>query len=273
MLNAGFGAGFTVSRGLPTFVVNRFATSGVLSRTLEVYCPASGWQLCNYQAVIGQPHPDPWWFMWAQDSPLQVLGWEQAGGEQSDVVIHALRCCFDDILSDSIEQSWRQLWAMRVDQELPRLPDDASAYVAIHDYFPSEFASFSGSAQQSGRPLLTEVFSTDNPRVFGVMTLLTLVMAVACWRNGQRSLAVLLVAAVATVALNAAVAGSINGVADRQQARIAWLIPFTLWAGVVANILRAAAPRRWSARGLSLPGAVSDGEYSTGRTAAWSSHP
>lgn len=109
VMNWALGAGFTLSRGAPTFMVNRLAAAGVVSQRLETYCPQVGWQLCTSQQVIRQPHTDAgWWFLWGDDSPLRTLGWEQGGGEQSDVVRHALQCCLGSILHANAESSWQQ---------------------------------------------------------------------------------------------------------------------------------------------------------------------
>lgn len=70
VMNWALGAGFTLSRGAPTFMVNRLAAAGVVSQRLETYCPQVGWQLCTSQQVIRQPHTDAgWWFLWGDDSP------------------------------------------------------------------------------------------------------------------------------------------------------------------------------------------------------------
>jgi hypothetical protein len=234
LVSLAFGGGLSVTRGGPSFFLNRLSGGGVLTQVLATYCPDERWQLCAYQDVIAQQHADPWWLLWADDSPLQRIGWEQGGGEQSDVVAHALRCCFPAVLESGLQLSWQQLWQFRAQQDLPVLAPDSSAYKAVQTAFPREFAAFLASDQESGSPVRVEIMSTDDPRVFACFLGLAGMLAVACWALGLRRVAACLLVASVCVVINAFVGAFANGTVDRQQGRIAWMIPLWVFAAGVA---------------------------------------
>lgn len=253
VMNWALGAGFTLSRGAPTFMVNRLAASGVLSQTLATYCPQVGWRLCTSQEVIRQPHADAgWWFLWGDDSPLRTLGWEQGGGEQSDVVRHALRCCLGSILHASAESSWQQLQQFNPSQDLPRLETDASAYNAIRLIYPNEFLAFLTGRQQSGQVIQVRLLPGDDAPVFALFAACAALVAAGCWRRGLARPLLFVVVVLACTLLNAVIVGSLNGADDRQQARVAWLVPASLWAGLLALAQRGASSTRGEVRGRQV---------------------
>ncbi|GAC1318239.1 MAG: hypothetical protein NVSMB2_12840 [Chloroflexota bacterium] len=255
LVNVVLGAGVTVSRGGPTFLVNRLASTGVLSDTLSAYCPGAGWLLCGAQDVIRQPHADPnWWFLWGDDSPLQQIGWEQGGGEQSDIVRHAITCCFARILTSSAEASWQQIQQFSAREDLPRLDGSAGAFNAIRLIYPRDFGAYLTSDQQVGRTPRVELLPGDDLAVYGAFAIAAILVLASCLRRGLRRAAMFLLVALGAVVLNAVISGGVNGPADRQQGRIAWLLPCAVWAGAVA--LTAAGDRHVSAAPGSFRGST-----------------
>lgn len=244
LLNWSMGAGLTISRGGPTFLVNRLAATGVLSDTLDAYCPAAAWTLCDYRDLIRarQSAGDDWWYLWGDDSPLQRLGWEQGGGEQSEIVLRAFECCTERIVWSSIQSSRKQVQQMDPRQDLPRLEDSTSASVAIRSIYPGDVQAYAGSVQQSGQAPLVALFPEHDPAIFGLLAVFALLAASLCWRFGSRPLALVLLSTLFYVVLNAIVVGSLNGVDGRQQGRVAWLVPFWLFVGVLALLAERRIP-------------------------------
>src|SRR5262245_12814027 len=99
----------TLSRGTPTFAVSKLAQDGTLVEVLDAYCGARAWQLCGRRDLIAANRGHEGWFLWGADSPIHELGWEQGGGEQADVALHALRCCWQAGLAVGLRDAWAQL--------------------------------------------------------------------------------------------------------------------------------------------------------------------
>lgn len=139
LVNFSKGGTFVPVRGGPTFVINRFIHSGVLIKTLDRYCGEKKWKFCNHKELFRSKTGTRSWFLWRADSPISELGgWAQAGGEQSEVIGHAFRCCSWFILTTMVDDFVRQLVMINSEGSLRSYDERNSVYRQIRDRYPND---------------------------------------------------------------------------------------------------------------------------------------
>ncbi len=225
-------AGFTISRGGTTILLNRFVAAGVLAETLATYCGEQQWVLCDYQAQLRQPHDQPDWYLWGNDSPIKLVGWDKNEPEQRALLGHAFQCCAARILVTSAAEAWKQFWLSTTGDQITFLGNEWNAVTALARFYPNEVAAFQSSApQRQTRPKLSLLPFPEAPTQFTFLVLCVGLTALAA-RRKESTLALTMGALLLFLALNAALVGALNGASGRYQARIVWLVPY--WTYVAA---------------------------------------
>lgn len=223
----------TLARGGTTVLLNRLVTSGVMTETLDASCGTEDWRLCRYRAILAAPHADKDWYLWASDSPVQEVGWDENVVEQRAIITRALQCCLPRIVQTSVEEAWAQFWLTR-SGGYTYLDDHWNAVQAIREVYPRESDQFTRTVQQSGQTVQILLLPYDEAQSQAVCLGVLLVLLVISLILKNYSLAALVGALLLFLAANAAVVGTFNGAAGRYQGRIAWLTVYVaLLSGVV----------------------------------------
>jgi hypothetical protein len=233
VIHARYGAEFLPSRGLPTFLVSQLAAFGVLSDVLDENCPVMHWKMCQYRDVIAENQTRPGWFLWNPESPISRVGWEQMGGEQSEIVQLGLKCCLITILRASLQHSWSQFWEVRSIRDLPVFDANNATFMQISRNYPDEFAEFMASRQQTPGAVINHALPIGEDLMNRVSFSATTCLAVVLALHGRHRLSAWLLAPVVFAVINAVIMGSTSEVLGRYQGRIVWLIPYFLWVVVV----------------------------------------
>jgi hypothetical protein len=102
-VNMALGTSSGVFRGTDSFLMNRFVDTGVILPVLDHYCDAKDWVSCNYrdEFTLHAGKADGW-FLFNKQSPFRTELGEWSGNEQHDIVVHAFRCCLDDIITTTL---------------------------------------------------------------------------------------------------------------------------------------------------------------------------
>lgn len=238
-------AGITLGRGGTTILLNRFVASGVLSQTLETYCGEQTWILCNYQARLSKTHPQPDWYLWGADSPINQVGWDKNEAEQRALLVSALRCCAARIAMTSAAEAWNQFWRAPSGTHIVALGDEWNVVQAIRRLYPHEVDVFQHSGQQTKKqpPLLLLPWSEESVQWVGLALLLAL-LAFSIYQK-ETKLVFLIGALLVFLVLNAALVGAVNGASGRYQARIVWLVPYWTYIALAYLGYSFAARRGW----------------------------
>ena len=231
----------TPSPAGPFFALARLLDDGPARRYLASACPGAGYTLCRYQDAI---RGDNNTFLWSEDSPLQALirerGEAAALDEAGAIVGGTLRAYPGDVLLHAGENAARQFAQARTtDTDCPCLGDKIERVVT--ELFPREHAAYVGSLQNRGVLPWDELTWLDGLVLAGSAGFLVAVILMA--RRVLLGDAGRLLALIAWgLVVNAALMGTLSGVADRYQARLAWLVP--LFAFALALSGRLATGRR-----------------------------
>ncbi len=236
LVNAALGAGLVLGRGTSTFLLNRFAEAGVLTKTLAADCATNNWQLCAYRAPIAAHRGELSWYLYGEGNPSDQVGWDKGIPEQQTVVQHALQCCLSDIAVTSAAESWKQFWTISMAGNYVYLDDHWNAVLAIKSLYPNELPAFQASTQQSKQPIISHLLPFDEQAsqlIFLALGLCLLIVTV--WARSALS-AALLASGFFFLIFNAMITGAVGHAEGRYQGRIFWLIPFLVWLIGVALV-------------------------------------
>lgn len=245
-------AGFAVTRGGDTFVVNRLVQEGILVRTLDTYCDKTKWTLCNYKEDI-RAHPNSGgWFLWSPDSPLSQMGWEKSAAEHASILRYAAQCCLYSIVERNVAASWKQFWLVGSAAPVQRVTDDMNAALAIQKNYPNELAAFQNSAQQQQRKLYTRILQLDERVNTYLWLVLALALFVVAWRVRNTWLVATWCALFTLLVVNAIVVATVSGPSVRYQERVFWMVPFFVFVTAASLLLSALCARQKTVPNSSL---------------------
>ena len=226
LTNMVLGAGPVIVRGSNTFLLNRFAESGVLTQTLALNCDAQAWRLCAYQDTIAAHRGVDDWYLYSAEKPSAVVGWQNAPDEQGAIIAAAVKCCTDEIVQSSLQESWRQFWLLNIRAHYARLNDNMNAVTAIQNVYPREYATFQAGVQQSGSPIAVTALPFDEQSSQMFFLALTLLLVIICFVLRYKLGALLLLGALIFLIVNIIAPGIWNGAHPRYQGRVFWMLPY-----------------------------------------------
>lgn len=236
----------TPSPAGPFFALARLLDDGPARRYLATACAAgAGYALCGHEDEIRGDNND---FLWRPDSPLQALIRErgEAGAldEAGAIVSGTVRAYPGAVLGHAAENAARQLVQARTtDVDCPCLGGKIER--VVDELFPRERGAFANSLQNRGLLPWAALAWVDGIVLAASAVFLggvALVRRRALAGDAGRLLALIAWGCAA----NAALMGALSGVADRYEARIAWLVPLFAFALLLSG--------RLGATGRTAPG-------------------
>jgi hypothetical protein len=237
-LHAALGGGFTIVRASPAFLMARLSESGVLERFLDRECNGpNSYSLCKYRSKLPN---DAMGFMWSTDTPMQLGGgMEATRDEYRSIIGLVLRSprYYPALAWTTVQATLRQLTHVNLGDGLGPYRENTAPYWPMRSY-PYELKTYMSSMQNHGQLGFGEL----NERA-GLAYLLAVVVglsglasrAVRRWL-GPGAASWLTLVGTALVA-NAFATGAVANVYDRLQARVAWLLPFTVLVLVTELLL------------------------------------
>ncbi|GAA4503405.1 hypothetical protein GCM10023172_28160 [Hymenobacter ginsengisoli] len=228
-LHAALGGGFTIVRASPAFLIARLSESGVLERFLDHECqgPAT-YSLCKYRDKLPE---DAMGFMWGTNTPMQLAGGMEATRDEYRTIISRILCSpryYPALAWTATQATLRQLTHVGLGDGLGQYRENTAPFWPMRA-FPYELKTYLSSMQNHGQL----EFGQLSERV-GLAYLLAVVAGLgglasraARQRLGPGAVTWLVLVGTALV-VNAFATGAVANVYDRLQARMAWLLPFTV---------------------------------------------
>jgi len=228
-LHAVLGGGFTIVRAAPAFLMARLSESGVLERFLNRECNGPDkYSLCKYRSKLPD---DAMGFMWNTDTPMQLAGGMEATRDEYRYIIgRVLRSprYYPALAWTAVQATLRQLTHVGLGDGLNAYRENTAPWWPMRSY-PYELKPYLSSMQNHGQL----GFGGLNERA-GLAYLLAVVVGLSGLANravrqrlGPGAAAWLALVGTALVC-NAFATGAVANVYDRLQARMAWLLPFTV---------------------------------------------
>lgn len=228
-INLVLGAGPGATRGSNTILLNRFAESGVLSKTLAHGCASQNWVLCQFRDRIAAHQGEVGWYLFDPSSPIGQVGWDKGAVEQSDVIAGALACCLDEIIRTSALESWKQFWLIRIQPHYIRLDEHWNAVNAIREIYPSEYNAFQAGIQQSSGTIISHLLPPDEQESEWLALALGVLLFAVCVRTRRRREAWLLYGCAVFLGVNAVLVATTSHAVARYQGRVFWLLPYLIF--------------------------------------------
>jgi hypothetical protein len=237
-LNRSMGLGFRVSPSGSEFFLARLFGDGLAPDYLRQNCPKEPFVACRYLANL--PRTQEQFMFWSPLLPdMAGHGDEIAEVVRGTVAAYPLRFAMS-----SVKATLLQLAEFRTGDEIRasnlHAPNSNGAVIA--QVFPRDILAFSKARQALGRMnLVTKAAAIIDAAVF-VLSVLACVLLARTRR--ARSVNQLFYWAVVFLVINAGICGSLAGVYDRYQSRVAWIIPLCLLSYVccLAESGRSRAP-------------------------------
>ena len=229
-VNTALGSGSGLVRGASSFLVHRFADSGVLTRTLDVYCGERDWKACRHREFFARDVGRGGSFLFNRKSPFAELGgW--GGDEQADLVVHALRCCAGQIVATSLVDTWKQFWLVETGYGLGSL-DTRPLHFSLARLLRAEAEPLDHSRQSRGERVRVLLHPFAEVPLQAFLWAVGALVAAVAWRAGTRRPALLLGGLLAFLLANALVCAVGSPPYARYQGRVAWLLPYCLTIAV-----------------------------------------
>jgi len=218
------------------FLMAKFINYGMVSKTLNNYCPASGWQACQYKdAIRSMKGTGPNFILWAKDSPYVKYDIFKDEKEAQEIIMRTFKDNFRDITLYSLIETILLLRESDVGDGLD-FPGSINDYPAIKAAYPDEFDDFASSRESLSLPLKVRVFQFQNKKFHRWVFRAALFLIIILLFKRRYGLLALMISLLFFIFLNALVTASISALVARYNMRVIWLIPFvTLLSAAVLS--------------------------------------
>jgi hypothetical protein len=221
--NQEMGLGFRLSPSGNSFLLGRLFGDGLAADYLRENCPQRHFISCRYISYL--PRTEAQFLFW---HPLfhDLKGHEH----EIDTIVHeTLQTYPREFLISSARQTLLQLANFRTGEEIRSYAAQDWNVDAMKRVFPADLRAFRNSRQNRDDRMVP--LAAGISRIDVTFFWLSLVACVAlAWTAGFTRVNNFLASVIVFLVINAAVCGSMAGVYDRYQSRVAWLIPFCLLA-------------------------------------------
>jgi hypothetical protein len=217
-----------VFQGRNSFLMYRLIDTGVVIPTLDRYCAERKWKSCKYrEEFVRHIGKADGWLLFARSSPFfrELGGWE--GAEQGDIVAHAMRCCWGEIVVTTALGTWQQFWRIDSGDGLA-VVDTRPAHGFLVRFYQQDLPALMKSRQRLGTLMHPTLHPVPEAVLHAVLILLTVGLAMYAWHAERRDVVFLLGSVMLFLMVNALVCAFGSSTHDRYQGRVVWLLPFAL---------------------------------------------
>jgi hypothetical protein len=213
------------SHATHAFVLARLLSDGTVQKLLSEHCSERRYQLCQYQADLPL---SVGYYLWDPESPFERIGGWRGSEAESWRMIHD---CIKEypllVVRGALRSFFKQLGSFRTGAELTPFLEGTAINAEMQKRFPKEYQRYAQARQQQGR-LAAEAFGRLHWWVLMCSAAVSIGIVVrGLWRGSGDTLKLHAFVWAAVVA-NAAIVGVLSGSDDRYQARLVWLIPFSV---------------------------------------------
>lgn len=217
---------FSYNQASSVFLMGRLEETGILKDFMAKECLSRNYQLCNLLPAFTRIKNDD--FLWASNSPLNAVGWDNARSEYQEIVasVFSQPSYILRFTISSLKESAGLLGCLKLDSFGTQIHDRYNTYYsAINKYLPRDLKRLDNSRQLNG-----DTGWQDHMNIILItVTILSLVIityAAIRWQlNAKQKLMILIT--ISTVIINALVMATLSSFVDcRYNTRLAWLIPF-----------------------------------------------
>jgi hypothetical protein len=214
------------SNATHVFLLARLLSDGIPQKLLAEHCSERHYQLCQYQADLPLSLG---YYLWDPNSPLERTGgWGGSQAESWRVIEDCLREYPVLVLQGAVRTFFIQLGSFRTAADLRPFLEGTAINYEMQRRFPNEYGAYRASRQQQGR-LSVDIFTWLHWWVFVFSAVVSIGIVLWDLWNGMMDMATLQHIFVwAAMVSNAAIVSISNEPDDRFQARLAWLIPFSV---------------------------------------------
>jgi hypothetical protein len=230
-----FGNGFTLTNSNSVFYINKLAYHGVLTKTLDRYCPEKNWKLCDYKEIIALKGNEEFssWYLWVDDSPLEKMGgWKknnEYNDEYRDIILHSLKSFFATILLSSIKETVKQLIPSDSFSELRKYNENDAVIRILRQYYPDEYHRFMNDKQQTDQKAEVRLLPLNGKISYIIFLIAAFITLGICLLVKDYFLSGILFSFLIFTFLNAVIIGFIVSAEARYQGRIFWLMPYLIF--------------------------------------------
>ncbi|HSP87921.1 MAG TPA: hypothetical protein VLN45_07290 [Ignavibacteriaceae bacterium] len=222
--------GFTPTINSSLYFINKFAYTGILTRTLDKYCSEKNWKLCNYKENIRANKNISNWYFWGDDSPLQKLGgWEknkENRDEYQDIVFHSVISFFPEILTNSLKETTKQLINFRSSYGLGRFDESYAVYRVIQNRYPEEFNNYLDAKQFADHGVRVRLLPINENIVQALFSAAAVISLFIFYYQKNYFLSGIILALIAFVLLNALIIGFTVTNEGRYHGKLLWMVPY-----------------------------------------------
>jgi hypothetical protein len=216
--------GFRLSPSKNTFLLARLFGEGLAADYLRENCPTRAFISCSYLSNLPQKEEE---FLFWHPLMQELKGHDD---EIDAIVTGTLTAYPRRFILSSLKQTWLQLATFRTGDEIRTYGAQDWNNRALARVLPGDTEDFWNGKQFRDRLLpLADALDPFHRLAFWISMVACLLFA---WSGRFARMNAFFVSAIAFLVINAAVCGSMAGVFDRYQSRVAWTIPFCLSAYV-----------------------------------------
>ncbi len=221
-MNYKMGLGFRLSPSKNAFLLGRLFADGLAQDFLRENCSREHFISCQYLSHLPRTEEE-FLFQHPLFSDLKT------NEDEMDAIVRGTIAAYPGkFLMSSAQQAFLQLATLRTGDEIRTYGARQWNDGVMQLVFPRDLLTFRRDKQIRGHLLpLADALAADHTVVFWISVPACLLFA---WTGRFRRMNYFLASAIVFLLINAAVCGALAGVFDRYQSRVAWLMPFCLFA-------------------------------------------
>lgn len=222
---------FVSSKGSHVFLMSHLCGTGILEDFLKEKCDTDDYKDCKICEFKDQLPRDPATFIWSTNIVEKCGGWEGSKEEFEKIIAGTLKD--PNFLTLNIFRSTTyglaQLTHNKVGEGLTPYIEHSAPYGQIHWRFNNEINDYLMSKQNAwGGQNLKFDFINSLQSLLLFVCLVVLLLILKLRQKIERNLLFILLIILAGIIINSFITAGLNTAYPRYQARVVWLLPFTL---------------------------------------------
>lgn len=243
MLNYYSGRGFALfPPKKATFLMAKFISYGIVSKTLDRYCSTKKWELCKYadelKSLAGKSPND---IMWSEDYFYRKMKIMNNEKENEEILLYSFVPHVMEIMKYSIRDTFKLIMCFGTMDGLGKW----NIAWAFQENFPRDVKHLIGGRQDHGWPAKVKIFSF-NDYYLQIYIFFCACVAILLFLWKRKCCPIIIMSCTFLfIFINAFITGSISGPADRFNMRVLWLLPYSLFIAIclfIAKPTRANSP-------------------------------
>ncbi len=230
---------FRISKGTHVFLMAHLNDTGILKKFLDEKCNDPEFidcKLCKYKDSLPTDLAS---FIWSNNILKETGGWIESEEEYNKIINATLKD--PEYLALNIYRSltygFIQLTKNEIGQGLSPYKQGSPPYTQIHHRFKSETNNYLNSRQNQFNGLLKRDLVNTIQLILIALSLLclTIILSPPILSKLSSTQKIFLLFIIISIVLNSFITAGLNSPCSRFQARVIWLLPFSLMIIVIKN--------------------------------------